>query len=447
MAEDAELVLRGASGDECAFAELVRRYQEPVKRLIHYQVGAAEVEDLLQETLVQAWRDLSRLRRPDLFRAWLLQVARNRCRDFRKRAARRERVTADEELEAHANRAGRILLREREAVVEVEEALEEIGTADGDLVRDFYLGGWTISEIADRDRLPEGTVKRRLFRARHHLRELLDVEQRERKDEMKAHRKGSKSQPFPAKRPQIDIKPSRAKPFAVDCRELKWWFGIPEVGARTLWTIYDPPDWKLANATDMRSVRRARVHDLEGVEIEVDEWTREEGWEPVKWTMYGRLSEMEVQWLATARMVDGERRLSTFLDEEFMADWGGPEPRRLEDKGRFVEVEDGVYEQRKVEPGGIGAGMFTISVGDRRFTCLRVLDVPERVDEGGTLVEAYLEKNGRTVLFRRYNGRKWKLGGERRPWDEAFPEHRRLVIEGVTYVHWYDCLTGLACGL
>ena len=62
-------------------------------------------------------------------------------------------------------------------------------------------------------------------------------------------------------------------------------------------------------------------------------------------------------------------------------------------------------------------------------------------------MEAYLEKNGRTVLFRRYNGRKWKLGGERRPWDEAFPEHRRLVIEGVTYVHWYDCLTGLACGL
>jgi len=61
-------------------------------------------------------------------------------------------------------------------------------------------------------------------------------------------------------------------------------------------------------------------------------------------------------------------------------------------------------------------------------------------------VEAYLARSGRTVLFRRYNGRLWKTK-DKPPWDERFPDHNRVVINGVTFVHWYDCLTDLACGI
>ena len=80
----------------------------------------------------------------------------------------------------------------------------------------------------------------------------------------------SKVQPFPAVRPEIMITESSVKRFSVDCRELPWWFGIPEVGDRTLWAIYDPPDWKLSSVTEMDAVRSAQVHDLEGVEIVVN---------------------------------------------------------------------------------------------------------------------------------------------------------------------------------
>ena len=264
---------------------------------------------------------------------------------------------------------------------------------------------------------------------------------------MSVRERGTREQPFPEKRPEIEIRPSDAGPFAVDCRELRWWFGQPVVGDSTIWTIYDPPDWTLSSVTHMRAVLQARIHDLDGVEIEVDDWSPEDGWKPADRTMWGRLTGESVQWLGVARVVEGERRLSTFLDEGFAADWGGEEPRRLQDAGCFVEEGDGVFTQRNLEPGGIGAGMFSVRIGNRSFTCLRVIDVDEEPNEEQMLVEAYLTESGRTVLFRRYNGRRWKLGEKRRPWDEALPDHQRLVVDGVIFVHWYDCLTGLACGL
>jgi hypothetical protein len=341
---------------------------------------------------------------------------------------------------------GRALDQQREVAERVREALDQVSPADRELVRAFYLEGCSIAEIAASSGRPQGTIKRRLFQARGHLREVFAEELPKRRETMSVHERGTGEQPFPERRPEIEIETSDARPFAADCRELRWWFGQPVVGDSTLWAIYDPPEWTVSSVTHMRAVRQARIHDLDGVEIEVDDWTREGGWEPSERTMWGRLTDESVQWLGVARMVEGERRLSTFLDEGFADDWGGEEPRQLRDGGRFAEKAEGLFAQQDAAPGEIGAGMFSVRIGNRCFTCLRVIDVDEKPREEQTLVEAYLTEDGRTVLFRRYNGRQWKLG-ERRPWDEELPDHQRLVIDGTTFVHWYDCLTGLACGL
>ena len=449
MAEpsDVELVRRGAQGDECAFVELVRRYEPQLARLIRYQVGHPQhAEDVLQETLVQAWVDLRTLREPHRVRSWLLQVARNRCRDFFKSSQRRERPTEAQDLEHYLNRAGRVLSRQGEAVARVVEALEEVPTFERDLIRSFYLEGQKIAEIAARHRYSEGAVKRRLFHARNHLREVLEIIPGERKIAMSTRRQGVKRQPFPGRRPEIRITESRAQPFAIDCRELRWWFGLPEIGDCTLWATYDPPEWRLSGVTEMDAQGPAEIHGLEGVEVEVNQWEPETGWQLSTWTMYGRLTEDAVQWLATVRLEGDQLRLYTLMDEYFDQNWGSAS-RRIEDRGRFALQEDGSFQQQNQSPEALGAGMYSLRIGDRKFTCLRVLDVEEEPAEEGILVEAFLTRQGRTVLFRRYNGRLWGKSHGRPPWDEALPDHARLVIDGVVFVHWYDCLTGLACGI
>ena len=261
--------------------------------------------------------------------------------------------------------------------------------------------------------------------------------------------------PFPMVRPEITIKPSRARPFQVDLRETVWWFAIPEVGDCTLWSIYDPPDWRLTSFTRMRGVREASVHGVECIELGVDEWTPEDGWQADAWIMFARLTETAAQWLGNLRVVDGRRRLYTFLDEGFDVDWG-ESPRELADTGRLTMRDDGTYRLAGVPEDAVddmfGAGVFRVCVGERRFTCLRVLEIDVPPSESGILSVGYVTRQGRTVLDRRYNGRQWARHegssfAKQPPWDERFPDHDRIVINGVTYVHWYDCLSHTALGI
>ena len=68
---------------------------------------------------------------------------------------------------------------------------------------------------------------------------------------------------------------------------------------------------------------------------------------------------------------------------------------------------------------------------------------------------SYLNREGRTVLFRRYDGNRWgkldrpphRTGGTEMTWEEDLPHAHRLVLDGVTYVHQWDYLTEEACGL
>ena len=443
---DKTLVRCSAAGDERAFVALVRRYEQPLAARIRYQIGNPDhAEDVLQETLLDAWVGLRRLREPASVRAWLLRIAGNRCNDYFRSPQRRDLTIAHPDLEHLVNRHGRAHVRQQEAVADVVEALNDVPAAERDAARLFYLEGLTIAEIAARSRTPEGTIKWRLHDARHHLRETLGVT-RAKEDQMSTRKKGSKKQPFPIRRPDITITRSRTKPFAVDCRELPWWFGVPEVGDRTLWTIYDPPGWGLASVTEMHAVRPADIHGVACVEIDVADWAPKTGWTPSAWTMHGRLTDDTVQWLATSRLQDGMRKLRTFLDEDFGADWGPPSPRRIEDTGQLVRQKDGAFRLKRGASGPLGAGVFNVKIGTRRFTCLRVFDVEAEPSETQELVEAYLARSGRTVLFRRYNGRLWKTK-DKPPWDERLPDHNRVVINSATFVHWYDCLTDLACGI
>lgn len=278
---DARPPVHGTRRNGGVFEALVRHHLDTITRFARYQVGGADdVEDLLQETLIQAWRDLPHLREPERAKQWLLGIARNRCRDFFKRPGRREIPTEDAKLEFHVSRLGPALAHREDSTVLVEDAMQNLQPRERELLHSFYLQGYSIAEIAAREGRPEGTVKRQLFGAREHLREALTVQLVERGAEVSAHKRGRKAQPFPRRRPEIGILPSRAASFAVDCQELRWWFGRPAKGDQTIWAMYERPGWRVSHVYDMRALREASVHGLDCVEIDVDVWERESGWKP-----------------------------------------------------------------------------------------------------------------------------------------------------------------------
>src|SRR5256885_10625631 len=94
---DAALILAWQSGDEQAAAELVGRHARPLARFLA-GAGApeADVDDLVQETFIRAFRSVDRFRGQCQFRTWLLTIGGNVLKDFGRRAARRKVMPLDE---------------------------------------------------------------------------------------------------------------------------------------------------------------------------------------------------------------------------------------------------------------------------------------------------------------------------------------------------------------
>ncbi len=87
------LVLRARSGDRSAFEELVRRTSRLIFARLYLEVGDAHrAEDLLQETLLTAFRSLGKLSEPKAFRGWLLTIAQNVHTDAVRRELRQKRA-------------------------------------------------------------------------------------------------------------------------------------------------------------------------------------------------------------------------------------------------------------------------------------------------------------------------------------------------------------------
>lgn len=59
----------------------------------------------------------------------------------------------------------------------------------------------------------------------------------------------------------------------------------------------------------------------------------------------------------------------------------------------------------------------------------------------GVVSEQFLDRNGGTILWRRFNRDHWAIDRYKQKWSEQLPNNDRLIVNGVTYVQWYDCTT------
>jgi RNA polymerase sigma-70 factor (ECF subfamily) len=174
---DADLAYRAVAGDAAAFQDLTRRWYRPVSAFIWKRIQKADlVEDLTQETFLEAFKSLKSGPAPEQFSSWLFGIAVNRCGKY----LRRKQLVrfAGDEVPEQSVGDNTLQLEESEEQTKwldrLEVGLSELPPETRDLLERKHRQGQTCEQIAQATGRPVGTIKSLLARTYKQLRERLD---------------------------------------------------------------------------------------------------------------------------------------------------------------------------------------------------------------------------------------------------------------------------------
>ncbi len=169
--------MAGKTGDEAEVTGL-RKRQQRFERLVGalssdlYRYAfmlcrnEAMAEDLVQETFTRAWRFLDGLREEHKAKSWLMTTLR---REFARQFERYQPPFDDVEMDRIVGDRGI-----DPDVLAVRKAMGELPTKYREVIALQVIGGYSGTEMAEMLDLPRATVNTRLFRARQHLRRILE---------------------------------------------------------------------------------------------------------------------------------------------------------------------------------------------------------------------------------------------------------------------------------
>lgn len=418
------------------FEELLAENRTSLIRFLNFRLpNGADAEDAFSQVYLAAFQNFDTLRNQAAFKAWIMRIAANVCNDYYRRKARSLEIEWNDLVE-------NIPIQTRVGLVDqlvIRQTMDDLVFREKQVLFLYYFKQRTIQEIATILGIPKGTVKSRLFTARESLREAYFDETKD--EEMKNYK-------LPKTLPTYRIQKLDQIPFEVKWEELMGWLIIPRLGEELNWGFYDYPDRRLSTWMELKVTGKAQVHGVEGVEIETNEHlVREQVKDPggyIPRTIVAQLTENHCRILSETHIENGVKKLFTFLDgDAFLNNWGFGEENcgnetNLKPKGLITRNGNVFSFEGRSQVMDV-VGRYLVKINGKDFETICLVDF-ETYNEG-VATEQFIDKKGRTILWRRFNQNTWNLSPDQPTWSEKLPENESWLVNGLTYVHWYDCIS------
>lgn len=176
----AELVKSCLTGDEQAFAIIADHYGGLLLRTAYLLVRDEEAaKDIVQESLLLAWKNMGKLREPTFLRAWLIKIVVNQSTSSQRQLARRAALLREQFIEQYVNttiRVSEIQSGRLEEGIDLEQAIGQLPLKQRTVLVLFYYHRMTMPEITALLGVAENTLRKRLQAALDKIRRVLQVE-------------------------------------------------------------------------------------------------------------------------------------------------------------------------------------------------------------------------------------------------------------------------------
>lgn len=158
--------------------ELYRRYEAPLQKFIIRRADQVEAEDVVQETFMIVGRYLKTFQGDGKFlKTWIYGIAINKINDYFRERKKDAFMSIEDYFPEVTNLSTKLLNPEQTTaetlvVVRMEEKIESLPKKLRETIW-LRINGFSYEEIAELSRIPMGTAKTRVHRARNILREYL----------------------------------------------------------------------------------------------------------------------------------------------------------------------------------------------------------------------------------------------------------------------------------
>lgn len=182
--DEKNLLTKAKNNDIDAFEKLIEAYQKKVFNIAFRILGNYDdANDAAQEVFIRVYRSLNSFKEQSTFSTWIYRITTNVCLDELRKRKNNKLVYIDEEIKNEDGEMKRQIESDEpspDIIAEKNELKRQINEAINDLTDEHKLvivlrdiQGFSYSEIADITKIPEGTVKSRINRARQSLREII----------------------------------------------------------------------------------------------------------------------------------------------------------------------------------------------------------------------------------------------------------------------------------
>ena len=413
---------------ETSFEALLRKHRVVIERYINFRLPSSfDADDVIQETYCAAYVGYEKLRNKELFKPWLLAIARNQCNLWYRKKYGDEWISID----AIPDIADVDTPEEDDA----QRILSLIPKESAELLK-LTMQGYKQRDIAERFDIPIGTVKSRLHYARKQFRSMCTP------DQILMFEKGRKLMAkkdytcgFPESMPRLIIKESSRPFFEVKCADES--FIIPVIGNKNSEGTYRCK--KLALVSTCYVPKAAMIHEVAGVKICRDTYNIKAGklYKNEK-IWFSQLTDEYIRDLATIDCVSNEdadipTSINTFLEEDYDVIVNGNDrvhgrPLLIKENPPKV-VNDRIY----IDEYNIRytMGTFDVTIGEKTFETIKFI----RVQNNTSITENYVDSKGRLVFMRWYESADWI---EQTEWytdelKQGIANNPKLIVNDIEY--------------
>lgn len=410
------------------FEKLIKENLLVIERFVKFKISnVTDAEDVLQEVFLSAFKNFEQLKNKEAFKPWIIGIARNKCNGYYRDKTKSREITVDEFTE---NLFGHTQFGFGENTL-IEEIFDSLNDKDREILHLTFFDSLSQSEISEKLGIPIGTVKSRLHTAKQNF-----------KDKYPHRKVDEIMKKLPDILPEYTIRKSNKEPFTVRCEELKGLSIVPRTGEKTVWGTYNYDTRKCEDYAETTVCGKAEIHGIEGVEITSIQHNLLNNTER-RTDFVAQLTDTHCRYLAATHYDKDVKKQFTFLDDIFMKNWAFGENNcgnevQLKQKGIIIRNENNITTELNKETDDI-VGRYTVEICGKTYDTICLMNIGHF--DNCLAIEQYIDPNGRTVLWRRFNKNDWAYKRYNKTWEEMLPDNEKLIINGETFVHWFDCIT------